>query len=223
MNPSPCRVFAPGGFVPRNAVTGSEEENSREVDLTGRQSEVASAGRSTYITNTHGLSSAHRIPVPIMDRVFAILLSFATAVHTVFGCCGLQSHAGLTSGEEAPHHLGAVCSCALHGDVHDNAEPIVDSPASEGEGGAGTLADQSPGGRPARDHECHGTKCLSVLKEKTPVLEETASASFADLIPAVVVVEGRPHFATTALGEHLRFHAPARPIRAHLLLQVLLI
>jgi hypothetical protein len=150
-----------------------------------------------------------------MNHFLAVLLTFATAVHTVFGCCG--HHAPTRAGDSKQNQQVAQGGCLCHSHSHAD-EPNGASPTSE----PAPASPRSEDG-PARDHQCHGAKCVSVLSEKAPDLGQADLLTFDGAVPAVVTPPiASVDFATGFGGHFLAFEA-VRPIRTHLLLRVLLI
>ncbi|MBW3598614.1 MAG: hypothetical protein KY475_15245 [Planctomycetes bacterium] len=157
-----------------------------------------------------------------MQTCFVFLLTFATAVHTVFGCC---RHHALAVGDvagEASSMAATSCVCAAHVRV-ERRRPAT---ADEGRPAACVAAarDHAPQHPVQDDHQCHGAKCVSVLMEKAPAVDLSGpSAPFDVMLAAAALDAAGNALAPAAHEERLLGHAAPRPLRAHLLLEVLLI
>jgi hypothetical protein len=156
-----------------------------------------------------------------MSNLLVCLLTIATAVHSVFGCC--WHHARALEGNKPSKQLATGhCSCQLHAHSHADVSTLRHGSARDRVDAEQETTASIPSDQPRRDHPCHNSKCVSVLAEKTP------DPGRADRLPSVgdvplVTEQTAEVLALTSSGEPLLDFQTARPIRAHLFLRVLLI
>jgi hypothetical protein len=160
-----------------------------------------------------------------MNQLLAILLTCATAVHSVFGCCWHDALMAADVGEQSKQPAATSCSCHFHS--HTPSKKKASRDASEPSNVA-AARDSNPvglpsGNRPAPDHECHNSKCVSLLSEQAPDVGNSDGRLSVGATPATVTVQiGSIEFPLGS-AEHFLDSEATRPIRAHLLLRVLLI
>jgi hypothetical protein len=160
-----------------------------------------------------------------MHRVLVSLVIFATAVHTVFGCCWHHAHA---APRDHGHALGAIASgCACdsqrQGHLPSDAACRSEQESSAAEVEQHAFADGAIQGAAPRESECDGGECVWLLPEKSEnfgkATDQTPAgpvfALAAEPAPSVAPGDGR--------GERLLVYEVLRPVRTHLWLQILLI
>lgn len=157
-----------------------------------------------------------------MNQLISLVLTFATAVHTVFGCCWHHAQVG---GEGSQSVAATECSCHSNASANCKVRSPRDQNPPSSVSDSGKLAPASvPLDRPSpRDHQCHGSKCVGLLAKETQDVDN--AGAFCPVGPAPATITGQFVSVDSLDGsrKHLSLHEPVRPIRAHLLLRVLLI
>jgi hypothetical protein len=157
-----------------------------------------------------------------MSHLLIFLLAFATAVHSVFGCC--WHHALMPGGAHGQSKQVAADHCSCHRHAHLDSPTVATRHGSASDRAAADHEQPAsqPSDQPRRDHPCHNSKCVSLLTEKAPDFSRADRLPSVNEVP-VVVAEVAVSVALASSRELGLDFQPVRPVRAHLFLGVLLI